>query len=209
MNAGFLSWILIFVAFILLASGWKNVLLRGVSDPVILIFFIAWCVMGRFDVFESEGLTVNGVVVPLSIVILAALWRQRSILGGLHGLSFGLFLASVYYLLKHMGDIDPFFLPSRIAFGAALILALLTTILVRKPADQIACLSFALLCGSALYSYVHRGQAAMPFAGLPFQDEWWLAVGSARLMSSAAEAVVYSVRDVTKSLADRWREMRK
>ncbi|MBD2861332.1 hypothetical protein [Paenibacillus oceani] len=209
MNAGFLSWILILVTFILLASGWKTFLLRGVSYQAILTFFAAWCVASRFDVSMGKGWAVNGVIVPLLILIGAALWRQRSFLGGLHGLSFGLFLASVYYLLKHMGDIDPFFLPSRVTFGAALILALLAAILVRKPEDQIACLSFALLCGSALYGYVHKGQSAMPFAGLPFQDEWWLAVGSARLMSSAAETVVGSVCEVSKSLADRWRETRK
>ncbi|TMV51311.1 hypothetical protein FE783_05880 [Paenibacillus mesophilus] len=209
MNPGFLTFILISITLILLASGWKSMLLPGIPHYAIVIFFTAWCLSGLFHFRLRDGIEINGTVVVLFAVAMPILLDRRSIVTGLHYVSLSLFLASVYYLLKHLGDLDPFLLPYRSWAGTAWIAAMLAAVLIRKAKDQIACLSLALLCGSALYRLVHPDRTAVPFGGLQFQDEWWLTVFAARMIAVAGENAAASVRYASKSIMDRWRGLRK
>lgn len=209
MNPGFLSLILISISLILLASGWRQTLLRGIPHYAIILFFTAWCISGLFHFRWLDGTEINGTVVLLSLVIVIVLLGHRSVLSGLHYVSLGLFLASVCYLLKHMGDLDPFFLPYRSWAGTACVVALLGSMLIRKAKDQIACLSLALLFGNAFYWIVHPERLAIPFGGLRFQDEWWLTVVAARMFSMTGEYAAVSVRTASKSLVQRWKGLRK
>jgi hypothetical protein len=209
MNPGFLSLILVSISLILLASGWRQTLLRGIPHYAILLFFTAWCISSLFQFHWLDGTEINGTVALLSLVIAIVLLGHRSVLSGLHYVSLGLFLASVYYLLKHLGDLDPFFLPYRSWAGTAIVVALLGSMLIRKAKDQIACLSLALLFGCAFYRIVHPERLAIPFGGLRFQDEWWLTVVAARMFSMTGEYATDAVRTASKSLVERWKGLRK
>ncbi|PYI54957.1 YphA family membrane protein [Paenibacillus flagellatus] len=209
MNPGFLCWILICISLILLASGWKRTLLRDIPDPAIVLFFVGWCALGRLQLPLTGYGQANGIVLLLAVVVAAVWARQRTALAGLHAVSFGLFLASVYYLLKHLGEVDPFFLPYRSGTGTSCVLGLIAALLVRRPQDQIACISFAMLVGSALYAIVHRERYGVSFGGLTFQDDWWMAIFAVRLLSVAGETAAGTVRDASKSLANRWKGLKK
>ncbi|MDF2713317.1 MAG: hypothetical protein K0R28_242 [Paenibacillus sp.] len=209
MNPGFLTFILISITLILLASGWKPTLLPGIPHYAIVIFFTAWCLSGLFHFRLRDGFEINGTVVVLFAVAVPILLNRRSLVTGLHYVSLGLFLASVHYLLKHLGELDPFFLPYRSWAGTDWVIALLAAILVRKAKDQIACISLALICGCALYRLVHPDRSTVPFGGLLFQDEWWLTVFAARIIAVAGEYAADSVRAASRSIIDRWRGLRK
>lgn len=209
MNPGFLTFILISITLILLASGWKPMLLPEIPHYAIVLFFTAWCLSGLFHFRLRDGIEINGTVVVLFVSAMPVVLDRRPFVTRLHYVSLSLFLASVYYLLKHLGDLDPFFLPYRSWVSSALVTAMLTAVLVRKAKDQIACISLALLCGCALYRLVHPERSTVPFGGLQFQDEWWLTVLAARMIVLAGEYAAASVRNVSKSIMDRWRGLRK
>lgn len=209
MNPGFLSLILISISLILLASGWKRTLLGNVPHVAIVLFFTSWCISGLFHVRLRDGTVIGGTAVVLAVVVALVLLGHRSLLGALHYVSLGLFLASVYYLMKHLGQLDPFFLPSRSWAGPAIVVALLAAALIRRTKDQIACLSLALLSGYALYWFVHRERVAVPLGDLRFQDEWWLAAVVARLCSSAGQYAAATLRTASRSLLERWKGLRK
>lgn len=204
MNPGFMSWILIVVSLILLASGWKNSVLRSISDRSIVLFFAAWCLLSRFH-FNWGGAEIYPIAFLLLMNIVLSLWRRQTIISAIHFVSFGLFLASIYYLLKHLGDLDPFFLPFQTSLGTSAAVALMAAMLVRRANDQIGCISFALLLGWVLYGTVHREQAGFRIGDFTDQDEWWLAVVMARGVSVAAESAAAIARAISKRMSDRWR----
>lgn len=209
LNPGFLSLILICISLILLASGWKRTLLQGVSDLAVVSFFAGWCSLSFVHFRWWGGVDLYGVVVVLTVLIATITASQQPLSRGVHSVSLGLFIASVYYLLKHLGDIDPLFLLYRSEAGAVSVVALLTALLVRKVKDQIACISLSLLLGSIMYEIVHRHHSPIQVGGLLFQDEWWLAVVSARALTLASDFVRVSIRFGTKSLAGLWKGLKK
>jgi hypothetical protein len=209
MNPGILASILILITLILLASGWKPVLLGGIPVSVPVVFFIAWGVLCRWRFSPADGTVLYGVVPLLAAVAIGSVWGSRFIANIFQLVSFGLFLASVYYLLKHLGDFDPFFLPYRQAYGTAAVVGLLAAALVRKPKDQLGSISLGLLAGGFLYAYLQRDAGGVRFGGPAFQDDWWLAVVTARTLSVSAEYAIAAVRGMKRQVADRWKGMRK
>ncbi|MEF3301832.1 hypothetical protein [Paenibacillus sp. GYB003] len=209
MNPGFLSFILISITLILLASGWRRTLLGDAPVRAIAGFFVAWLAMGQIRFRLSEHATVAGAAIVLAVSVVVAAARRRSPLGLLHLVSLGLFLASVYYLLKHIGELNPFFWPNRSWSAAGLAVAAAAAMLVRRAEDQLAVVSMALLLGTFLYWRVHQQPAGAVFGNLRFQDEWWFAAACARTMSVAGESSLALARGASKTIAKRWRGLKK
>jgi len=209
MNPGFLSFILMLISLILLASGWRPLLLTGIPGIAVVLFYAAWCLMELFRFQWRNGEAVNGIVLVLAALVLIVTLFRRSPLGMLHFVSIGLFLASVYYLLKHLGHLNPFFFPERSWSAASLTVAVSSAMLIRKPKDQIAVIAMALVLGTLLYRSVHRIGPGATFGDFRFQDEWWFAVFTARVLSMAGEFSVAAARGASKSLLDRWKGFKK
>ncbi|GAA3405251.1 hypothetical protein ACFFNY_28670 [Paenibacillus hodogayensis] len=209
MNPGFLSLILIIIVLILLASGWKRTLLPGIPDAAVLIFFAGWFVSALFRFTLYGHPETSGTVLWLSATALAAALCRRPPLQVLHLVSLGLFLASLYYVLKHLGDLNPFFIPGHSWSSGAMVVAIAASLLLRRTTDQIAAVSIALLLGSALYGSAYPDRWTAVLGGLPFQDEWWFTIVTARLLSVAGEWVSAAVRGASKSLSDRWKGLKK
>lgn len=96
MNPGYLSLILISVILILLASGWKDILIKGATHKALMLFFISW--------FTSLSFTVHAGTAKINLVFaVIALWssalaaKAGGMLYKLHLLSAGLLLGSVYF----------------------------------------------------------------------------------------------------------------
>lgn len=208
MNPGFLSLILICIAAILLVSGWKPTLLRDIPDAAVVSFFAAWCIAAPLRFHVHNGVEIRGVVIVLALTVAVVALYRRPPLGALHFVSLGLFLASVYYLMKHLGDLNPFLFPGRTWSGATATVAIAAAALMRRTKDQIGGISMALLLGWALYGSVHHERPGA-LGGLRFQDEWWFAVFVARGCSVAAEHAAAVTRSAAKLLADRRKGVKK
>jgi hypothetical protein len=193
-NPGYLSWILVSISLILLASGWKRVLLGRIPDAGIFAFFAAWCILVFAEAEVGPGLKINLAVLPIAALFLVYLRRRRGNAKLLHLISACLFLASVQYFLKRIAELDPHLLPYDASLVSALAAALFALVWTRDPEEQIAGISFAALASHSLYWLSHREYLPLiPFGNMAFHDEWWLAAVSARAaaaMFAAAEAFV-------------------
>lgn len=209
MNPGYVSLIMICIAFILFMSGWKDTFLRGFSDGRVVLFFIAWCLLSRFQLQWGSHVSVNLVVLLLGVTVIRLLALQPSPLHKLHLISSGLFLGSLYYLFGHLSQADPAFLPFHSPQSLAVLLGLLAVVMARKTEEQLASITVGLLIGHLLDLTVHRRQISVHFAGFSFQDQWWTAVSAARITSVVLKTSLGWGLQTVKSWNDRWKGWRK
>lgn len=203
MNPGVLSLILILIALILLASGWGPVLLNGIATRGAVGFCFVWCLVARLAVPLPDGRTVGGAAV-LVAVWAAFVWiRSKSPAAAFHGVALGLFLGAIHFLMTVLAEVAPLQWPYRSWVGTACILALVAALLVRRPEEQIAAISLGLWIGFALYGFVQEEQSSVPVGGLRFQDQWWLTVLAARLVTGAGETATALVRSVSRDRIER------
>ncbi len=194
MNPGYLSLILMCLTVILLASGWKEVLLPGIADRSIVAFIVCWIALSRTHVPlpGSASIEISLIVLPLTWLVLRAAVKKCTWLAVLNFISVGLFLAALYYLLCYFAQADPLFFPYDSPSIAAAFLGLVTILIVRNANDPIGVLTFALLAGAALYTaviYPNLSSNSYIFGDRSFQDQWWAAVVSARLASLCVQTI--------------------
>jgi hypothetical protein len=208
MNPGYLSLILLVIALILCASGWMDVLLRSITHKVILLFFIAWLGLSRVT------LTFSHAKVNLTFVLvltLSALFVRKAAgpVQKLHLLSIGLLLGSFHFLLQEMYSMDPILVVSRPELDMAVFMGLMTSVLQRSAAEQIACLSIGLVMGEVFYAFVHK-QVISVYLGSPtFQDKWWVTVFVSRTVSLFVQVVYLSCKGIFETWMTRKRGWRK
>lgn len=203
MNPGVLSLILILIALILLASGWGPVLLNGIATQGAVCFCFAWCLVARLAVPLPDGRTVGGTAV-LVAVWAALVWiRSKSLVAAFHGAALGLFLGAIHFLMTMLAEVASLQWPYRSWAGTACILALAAALLIRRPEEQIATISLGLWIGFALYGSMQEEQSRVLIGGLRFQDQWWLTVLAARLVTGAGETANALVRSVSRGRIER------
>lgn len=175
MNPGYLSIILMVVTLILFASGWKDFIIRGITNKVILLFFIFWLIGMRLPIVFPFG-QIHLNVVVLCVVILWVFWRSHGNLYRLHLLSIGVLLGSVTFFLLETIHLTPFLVIVNQDTTIALIVAVLVSFMTRNAAVQLAVVSMGLLLGDAYFRYLHREHLGIQLGTLAFQDVWWLSV---------------------------------
>ncbi|MDF2668347.1 MAG: hypothetical protein K0R67_653 [Paenibacillus sp.] len=194
MTPCYLSMILLCLTFILLASGWKNELLPGISDRSLLVFTASWIILSQIQInLPSPTITdVNLVVLLLVWLVVQNIWASSTWLAAFHFISIGLFQAALFYLLCYFAQADPMFFPYHSPAVAAVFLGLVTALLTRNAFEQVGVVTFALLVGTGLYAVVmNKGHSSysLLFGGRLFQDQWWAAVASVRLASLCIHTV--------------------
>ncbi|MGG1598716.1 YphA family membrane protein [Paenibacillus naphthalenovorans] len=187
MNAGYLSLLLIVVSLILFASGWKEIILRGITHLSLLLFFIAWLLLLGWS-FTLDQWRIFGCVPLLLAVSFLVIMRTRGMLMRFHLFSVGLLLGSVFFFLKETIHLMPAMIILNPEWTMAIINGLLVSALVRWPAFQVAALSLGLLIGEGMYAYSHREQTDMVIGHAGFQDVWWLTLYAARGSSLVLES---------------------
>lgn len=209
MNPGFPSFIFICISLILLASGWKLTLLGGISDRAIAAVFGLWLAVGLLRIGHADAAVIDGAVAALLAVTVIGALGGRFPLHAVHLFSIGLFLGSVYYLFTRLGELNPFFWPHGSWAPAGLLVAVAAAMLVRNLRDQIAVLSLALLFGTVLYMRLHKQRTGISLGGLRFQDQWWLALFTARLLSLAGETTIVMARGASRTIMGKWKGTKK
>lgn len=189
MNAGYLTLLLMLVALILFASGWKDIILRGITPTSLLLFFVFWAFAMRWSV-DWNGVKIYGCLVPIGLVIAAGLYRTRGWLLRLHLLSVGLLIGSISFFLKETVRMMPHLLWLGSKLSDGILFGSLTAVLLRTPMTQLAAVSLGLLAGEGLYGISHHHDKPMVWGRPEFQDEWWMTVffvrGFSLLMTGAA-----------------------
>lgn len=189
MNAGYVSLLLIVVSLILFASGWKGIILRGITQLSLLLFFIAWLLLLRWS-FTLDQWRVFGCIPLLLAVSFLVILGTRGGLLRLHLFSVGLLLGSVYFFMKETIHLIPAFMVLSPEWTMAIFNGLLVSALLRWPAFQVAALSLGLVIGEVMFAYSHREQSDIVLGHAGFQDVWWLTLYAARGSSLALESVV-------------------
>ncbi|CAG7641375.1 hypothetical protein ACFQI7_11760 [Paenibacillus allorhizosphaerae] len=182
MNAGYLSFVLIVVSLILFASGWKDILIRGISHSRLLLFFVAWVIAFRWSM-EWNGMQIYGVAPLLLFTALFVFLRSYEAFQRLHALSVGLLLGSIFFFLKETIHLMPALIVYSSSVTIALISGTMVSVALRRPAVQIAAISLGFVTGEAMYAYSHHNQTHVSLGGTSFQDLWWLTVFAARGIS--------------------------
>lgn len=199
MNDGILTGIVMLIGLVLLASGWKDVLLPEVRTRTLAA--VAACAA----VFAPLHLTVEGIRMggPGIFALLLALW---ALAGGQDGWGGcvrmavpALLIACLVYLLRLYLTLEPMWAIWGGRLDPALAAALLSVGWAGKPAlVQVGALSGALAV-SDLAAAVHTGAGAS-FGGAAFADAWLAAV----CVSRVGCALALRAAGVCRKLRTRW-----
>lgn len=209
LNPGYLSFLLISMFLILLSSGWKDILAKGLSRFIIFFFFAGWIMLSFFHI-SVEGVTVSLELPFLIAVAFAGLRSLRQPILLAHVISAGLLIGMFDFLLLELDGYMPWFsfggsLTETVVFPAAI--SLMTGL---RVIQQFVCLSLGLSAGEILHQ-VLRYSKGMPIhlGGAGFQDHWWMTFGLTRICSVVFEyGCKYSVR-MAKLWFNRRKEWRK
>lgn len=182
MNPGYLSLLLMVVTLILFASGWKDIIMRGITSKVILLFFISWLISMNLSLTIAGG-RVSLCFGVLLLTICYVLWRVHGIVYRLHLLSVGALLGSISFFMLETIHLVPKLILGSSEISMALVLSVLISLLTRQPAAQIASLSIGLILAEMYHGYLHRNYLGFQLGFQTFQDRWWLTLFMTRLIT--------------------------
>ncbi|WP_409346588.1 hypothetical protein [Paenibacillus sp. MBLB4367] len=203
MNPGYLSLIWMVMTVILLASGWKDVFLRDVPNGKIAVFFALWLPLSFLPV-EVGRITIYGIYPLLAIIGLYGLAARDAGQRRLQMVTAIILLGTVDFGMRQTEGIAAPAMPD-----SSFVLAVAVTLLVRRPAKQIAVLSLSLLLSSAMFLYVTGGRLPSVLGDARFQDHWWMTVCLARIWTVLAEGIAAAAKAGYSSILERTRQWRK
>ncbi|MDQ1909437.1 hypothetical protein RAC89_02840 [Paenibacillus sp. GD4] len=193
MNPGYLSLLLLVISLILFASGWKDFILRGITHPSLLLFFVCWLLATPLSV--TIGSYRVFLCVPLLLCCCLRIWYQvRAWMVRLHALSVSLLLGSVTFFLRETLHLLPSMIIVNQQVTMALFIGILAAGLIRNPIVQVANVSMGLLIGETMFHYSHLQQAPFVLGGTSFQDLWWTTVFAARGSSLVLSGFLFGIR---------------
>jgi hypothetical protein len=182
MNPGYLSWLLMVISMILFASGWKDVLMRGMTSRVILLFFVSWLI-GLSLVISIPGGRVALWILVLVVLLSIVFWRIEGIVQKLHAISVGVLMGSISFFMQETIQLLPSLVFGNSELTAALVIGILAVTTIKLPSVQIASVSLGLLLGEVFFLYLHRKHVGLEFGSWKLQDRWWLTVFVTRGLS--------------------------
>lgn len=187
MNPGYLTFLLISVTLILLGSGWKDILLPGISRTSILLFFVMWILSGWFQL-QAGGMRIQ-LTVPLLFGM--AVWAAVALdshPSRIHAWTSGIVMGACHVLLRELGEEG--FLTGRLELEvySAWALAFVAAAAKRSPLWQFAAISVCLSLSELAFVWLNRGTPAGRLAGgAAFSDQWWQTFCYARGLTASAE----------------------
>lgn len=200
MNPGYLSLVLISVSMILLATGWKDILLPGVPRAGILAFFTGWLITALLRL-ELGGMELQ-LTLPYLLLCAAAVTRNmKTPLLRAHVWICGLLLGTFDCLLRELGGWAAVAPQEHAWLNGAVVIAVITLLLGREARWQWAALSIGLVTSEMLFVWFHR--ETVHFAGgAAFADHWWLLFcltrGLSVLLEGTGKLVSRGLRHGTK-----------
>jgi hypothetical protein len=188
MNPGYLSFVLITMVLILLASGWKDILFQGTSWRGISLFFAGWVLVSTVQV--SFGAVEVRLTIPyLLLLSIAATGSMDTLLQKGHVWCAGILLGLFDLLMKELDGWSLFTKSMSPGMNSGIALAVLAVLLGRSPVWQFIAVSAGLVTSELLYAWLHRYNPSV-VGGAAFSDHWWYVFCLARALTVLAERAV-------------------
>lgn len=177
-------------------SGWREEATEGIPQWAVGVFLAGWPFNLLWDIKLSTTLVVSGAWLWTLLAFVALAWRIQSIRRWT-ALSAGLLLGSIYLLLGRLAYY-PFVLSHFLtAWGLAIVLGCLSSLLLRDVHEQLIAISLSLILIDGLTAAILEPSNIIALGkASEWMSGWWIAVISARLCSVSMEAI--------KTLALRW-----
>jgi hypothetical protein len=191
MNPGYLTIFVVCTTVILLASGWKDVLLGEISRKAIFIFLSGWLLFSMFTVpfnLHLIQIQLNLTFLFLFAYCLVHLASLPHVVARMQMLLVALIICLMDFILQEAASLP---------LGTNVLLLSLVTICLQKgPNKQIFSLLLGLLCGNVLSIVTLNRTQPILLANQRMQDMWWLALLMTRALSILFEYLLSSCKKV-------------
>lgn len=196
------------ITLILVASGWKEHLLKGISNKGIVLFACLW-ISGIFITIPlTSTLHVHTTYLALLILTVIAL-AEGSMNSGVHLIVISCLLGAIVYLLKFLFAIDPFLVITYPIIDISIAIGLLTWLTTRSLLQQVAAVSMAVMIGEIMDVIINEGAFVNVLGGAAFQDDWWLAIYMTRLFTLTGLSLYAAFRLTRRQLTNWMRGLKK
>jgi hypothetical protein len=189
MNSGYLTLVVLITICILLGSGWKVYLLKGITSQAILIFIVGWLFSSIFTVqmnFNFMEIQLNLAFIFLLVSSGYLMTRLGSLAERLQLLLVAFLLCAADYVLREASGLS--------IINISILLALMAVCLQKNPLNQITSLIIGFLCGNVLSLWTHHRSQAFVLADQPFQDLWWFTLLLSRILAGLYEQCIIHLR---------------
>lgn len=188
MNPGVLSHIFLIIALILLLTGWRPVLMRGISTRSMYLFLFGWVTLTSFE-WRIDHLTViNFGVILYLLLVLRIFWKAGS--GDrIQLFSLGFLTGTVVFLLQELFRLDPVLIIADPYLDIAVVVVLIALIGFREVRYQIFLISFAVFLGEGLFLLFNTKRLPFYFGDWQTFDLWWMTVFTAVILRAVVSAV--------------------
>lgn len=202
MNPGYMSLLLLSITFILCASGWKDVILRGISHKYIHLFFVLWFIGLWIYIPLFPRTDFNGAYIVLALYAFGTFASVRSGQSLVYGFSAILLLGAFYALFSQLHHLPQLLTLHHVQYDHAILCGFAAALLFRKPGEQVAAITLALMLGDGLMQWLAPStpNETLVFGSPAFYDLWWLTVTVSRILSVAAERTVAGCRTIIEAV---------
>jgi hypothetical protein len=190
MNDGYLSYLLMLISAILLVSGWKNILAREVKAQELIIFFTAWIIGLTFVIPITASGMLQGVYVALMLLLMRTLCRTSRGEGSYLAAA-GVLIGMVGYFVHVLYESDPVLILYDPTIDIALVCGVLAWTVTRDVSLQASVITISLLILDIAAAW-QTGSTMTTFrlGDLAFQDSWWGAVCTSKLLTITGELLI-------------------
>jgi hypothetical protein len=189
MNPGYLTIVIILTVGILLASGWKDLLLKEMTYPMIVVFITGWLICSFFSMHFKVlniGIQLNAAYIFIIIISGVFIFQLHSTLERLHLFIQILLLCILDFALREASKYS--------IVSIAMLLALVTVVIQRNPLKQTIALLVGFLGSNLLSVIIHQRTQLFVLAQQPYQDLWWLTLLLTRIIALMFEYCALSFK---------------
>jgi hypothetical protein len=190
MNPGYMTFVVILTIGILLGSGWKDYIFKGLSYKSIVFFVAGWiiCSFIKLHIHVQQNLDIqfNAAFIFLLLFSLYSMMRLKSAFERLNCITVSLVLCLLDFTFREATGLAMEY--------KAICLALAVAGLQKSTTKQLACLLLGFLCSNIFSLVIHHRTRTLLLADQSYQDLWWLTVLLSRLIAVLYENGVISFR---------------
>lgn len=200
MNAGFLSYIVLTLSFILANFGWRRQAIGSATVRAFRWFCFGWIAAVAWHWHLPSGYEGTLAYVPLLALAAIGLRSAGSGRESVSALAYALLLGAVASLVQLFEALDPLMIVLHPFFDPLIVLWTLTICYTRSAPLQLAMLSVGLLLNDAYMAFMYQAWERPFFGDRSFQDAWWVSAFAVR----AAAATVSGAGTWARIGTERW-----
>lgn len=208
MNDGYWSYILMVVMTVLLSSGWRSSVVKGISSLEVFWFIAAWYI-GLFAVIPlGSTISIQGIYLAL-LLTLARFMFKEPIASVSYFIITGCLLGLIVFFIQELYRLDPVLIVFEKEIDAALIIGVLAWLVTRQALPQAAVLSLAYIIQDVLPLLSKPADQMLFLGDAELQDGWWISYVCARVLTLTSESIVWMLQFVQRRLPRRLKGLRK